>query len=302
MRSQLAIAAALGACVLVGGAIAQEEEGTNPVVATVDGEEVRLGEVQAAAQNLPEQYREMPLAMLYEPLLDRVIDYRLLASEAEEQNLDQDSEVQEALERARAQVLRDALVQQRVEEGVSEERLRAAYEERKEAEDFAKEEVHARHILLPSQEEAEDVIAQLEEGADFAELAKEHSTGPSADAGGDLGYFSRDQMVPEFADAAFDLEAGEITEEPVNTQFGWHVIEVLDKRTTEPTFEETAPQLRQELAREVVSDLVTSLREEAEIERFAMDGSPLPEGEEAPAEGEEAPAMEGAEEPESETE
>jgi len=297
MRSQLTAAAALGALFLAGGALGQEEEGTDPVVATVDGEQVHLSEVQAAAQNLPEQYRQMPLAMLYEPLLDRVIDYRLLANEAEQRNLDQDPDVQPALEQARAQVLRDALVQKRIEEGITEDKLRAAYEARKEAENFTKEEVHARHILVPSKEDAEALIAQLEQGADFAALAEEHSTGPSADAGGDLGYFSRDQMVPEFADAAFALEGGEIATEPVQTQFGWHVIEVLDKRSTEPSFEESAPQLRQELAREIVSDLVASLREDADIERFAMDGSPLAEGEEAPMMG-----GEGAQDPAPEAE
>ncbi len=134
-------------------------------------------------------------------------------------------------------------------------------------------------------------------GADFAELAKEKSTGPSGPQGGDLGYFKKGQMVPEFGDAAFAMEVGSTSPEPVKTQFGFHVIKVEDKRTVEPTFEESEPQIRQEVARTIVTDLVEELREGAKIERFNMDGTPMvmkedeaekgeaKEGEEAKPEG-----------------
>ena len=282
----------IGLFALAGAAVAQDQpaaEGEDPVVATVDGEEVHLSEVQAAAGDLPEQYRQMPFEMIYGPLLDRVIDARLLAMHAEEENLGDDPEVQPALERARARVLSDALIRRQVSEGVTEEKVQALYEERKADPAFAREEVHARHILVESQEEAEAVIKQLDEGADFAALAEEKSTGPSAPNGGDLGYFTRDQMVPEFANAAFNLEVDEVTSEPVQTQFGWHVIKVLDKRTVEPSFEESAPALRQEMAREVVSEFLGDLRAEAEIERFNVDGTPMPEGD--------APVQPGAGQP-----
>jgi peptidyl-prolyl cis-trans isomerase C len=257
----------------------------DPVVAIVDGAEVRRSEVEAMAQALPEQYRQVPLPQIYGMLLDRTIDFRLLSNAAEEQDLAEDPDVQTALEQARAGILRDAFVRQKIEEGTTAEKLRARYDELKDDEGFSQEEVHARHILVGSEDEAKEVIAALAGGADFATLAGERSVDPSGRSnGGDLGFFRRDQMVPEFAEAAFALEPGQRTQEPVQTQFGWHIIEVVERRTGTPSFEETQPRLRQELAREIVLALVADLRGEAEIQRFNLDGSPMPiapEGEQA---------------------
>jgi peptidyl-prolyl cis-trans isomerase C len=258
----------------------------DPVVAIVDGVAVHRSELEEVARGLPEQFRQMPLQALYGILLDRVIDFRLLANEAERLDVGNDPAVEAALARARADVLRDALVQQKIREQTTAEELRERYEGLRQSENFAQEEVHARHILTESEEEAKAVIEELQGGADFAALAEEHSVGPSAQGGGDLGFFRREQMVPEFAAAAFALEPGEITTEPVQTQFGWHVIKVLDRRTAEPTFAESEPQLRQELAREIVTALVADLREDAEIERFNLDGTPL---QVAPEAGDAAP-------------
>jgi peptidyl-prolyl cis-trans isomerase C len=142
---------------------------------------------------------------------------------------------------------------------------------------FAYEEVHARHILVGSEAEARDIIKQLDAGADFAELAKAKSTDPSAKTnGGDLGYFRRDAMVPEFAEAAFTIKPGTIDQEPVKTQFGWHVIKVEDRRQTVPPFAEKEPELREQVAREIVTALVASARSGAKIERFNLDGTPKP--------------------------
>ena len=253
----------------------QADPAEDPVVAVVDGAKVRRSDVEAVARALPEQYRQVPLPQIYGMLLDRAIDFRLLANAAEEEDLAEDPDVQAALEQARAGVLRDAYVRQQIQEGTSEDKLRARYEELKGEEGFTQEEVHARHILVGSKEDAEEVITELAGGADFSALAEEHSIGPSAPQGGDLGFFRREQMVPEFAEAAFALAPGEHTEEPVQSQFGWHVIEVLDRRMGTPSFEETEPRLRQEIAREIVMALVADLRDDAEIERFNLDGSPM---------------------------
>jgi peptidyl-prolyl cis-trans isomerase C len=254
----------------------------DPVVAVVDGAEVHRSDVEAVARALPEQYRQVPLPQMYGMLLDRAIDFRLLANAAEQQDLGEDPDVQTALAQARASVLRDAYIRQRIEEGTTTEKLQARYDEIKDDEGFAEEEVRARHILVGSEDEAKAVITELAGGGDFAALAGEHSVDPSARSnGGDLGFFRRGQMVPEFAEAAFSLEPGQRTEAPVQTQFGWHVIEVLERRTAAPSFEETEPRLRQELAREIVIALVADLRDDAEIERFNLDGSPMqiaPEG------------------------
>jgi peptidyl-prolyl cis-trans isomerase C len=286
MFVRLLTVTAFGLLALTGGAYAQAED---PVVATVDGAQIRRSEVEAAARSLPEQYRQMPLEMLYGVLLDRVIDFRLLANEAEGLDLEGDAEVQAELARARADVLRDALIRQRIEAGSTDAALQARYEQLKENPDFVREEVHARHILLETEEDARAVIEQLQGGADFAAVAQERSIGPSAATGGDLGYFSREQMVPEFAEAAFAMAAGETSSAPVQTQFGWHVIKVMDRRTSAPSFEESEPQLRQDLAREIVNALVADLRADAAIERFNLDGSPMP----APAEGEGEPSAQG---------
>lgn len=284
---------ALSLALLTFGPAAHAQEpgpSEDPVVAVVDGAEVHRSDVEAVARALPEQYRQVPLPQMYGMLLDRAIDFRLLANAAEGQDLADDPDVQAALAKARANVLRDAYIRQQIDEGTTPEKLQARYDEIKDDEDFTQPEVHARHILLGSEDEAKQVITELDGGADFAALAEERSVGPSAPNGGDLGYFRRGQMVPEFAEAAFALEPGKYTEEPVQTQFGWHVIEVLDRRTGAPSFEETEPRLRQELAREIVTALVADLRDDAEIERFNLDGSPM---EVAPEAGEEeAPAEE----------
>jgi peptidyl-prolyl cis-trans isomerase C len=281
LAKSLALAAltllATGAVAFGQNATPDEATADDPIVAIVDGAEVHRTEIEAVAASLPEQMRQMPMQMLYDMLVDRVIDFRLLSNEAEKRDIADDPDAVAAMARARAAVLRDVLVRQVIDEGSSEEKLRALYEEKKAEDGFAHEEVHARHILLEDEDQAKAVIAELDGGADFAELAKEHSTGPSGPAGGDLGYITREQVVPAFGDAAFALATGETSKEPVQTQFGWHVIGVLDRRDVEPTFEELEPQLRQDLARQIVTGLVEQLREGAEIERFNADGTPIEE-------------------------
>jgi peptidyl-prolyl cis-trans isomerase C len=248
------LTAALILVAAVSTAAAQEQRATqaaeDPVVATVDGAEIRRSDVIASVETLPPQLQQMPLTAIYPLLVDRLIDARLLVGEAERRNLADRPEVaeviEEAMARAREQVLRIALLQNAVEEGVTEERLRDRYEELRQEEDFAYDEVRARHILVEDEETAREVIARLDEDADFAELVAEYSTEPgAAERGGDLGYFRREQMVPAFATAAFELEPGEITREPVQTQFGYHVIKVEDRRSVERSFEEVEQQLRQ---------------------------------------------------------
>lgn len=275
MFGRFLLAASLG--LLLSPAQAQQPVAQDdPVVAVVDGAEIHRSEVELVARTLPEQYRQIPFQQIYPMLLDRAIDFRLLASAAEAQNIADDPVVQAELARARDGVLRDGFVRQQIEEGSTEEKLRARYAELEASPDFAQEEVHARHILVASEDEAKAVVAELEGGADFVELAKGRSIGPSAQSGGDLGFFRREQMVPEFAEAAFALEPGEFTKEPVQTQFGWHVIEVLDHRTAAPSFEESEARLRQDVARDIITALVAQLREGVAIERFDLQGQPMP--------------------------
>jgi peptidyl-prolyl cis-trans isomerase C len=172
MSARVSIVAAFGLALSSVAAWAQAP-GDDPVIAIVNGHEIHRSELEAAQRGLPEQYRQVPLQLIYGPLLDRVIDSRLLSDEAERSSVAEDRNVQEQVARARAQVLRDALVEQKLEEGITEEALRERYEQSKQSGDFAHEEVQARHILLPSEEEANAVIDELEQGADFRELAKD---------------------------------------------------------------------------------------------------------------------------------
>jgi peptidyl-prolyl cis-trans isomerase C len=136
------------------------------------------------------------------------------------------------------------------------------------------EEVHARHILVATEGEAKDIVAQLKNGADFATLAKEKSKDPGAADGGDLGYFTKEQMVPEFAEAAFKLQKGQISD-PVKTQFGWHIIKIEDRRIRPtPTYDEVKGQLQNYVARRAQAELVDNLRKSATIERLDRPASP----------------------------
>ncbi len=268
----VALAILLGPLGAVGVAAADD-----PVVAVVEGEKVLRSELEAAQAELPEQYRQLPLAMIYDPLLVRVIDRRLLAREAERRKLDARPEVQAALARARREVLGDRLLEAAIGEALTPERLQQAYAVARAQPGFAVEEVRARHILVKTEAEAREVITALAGGADFGKLAKERSIDPSApQTEGDLGFFRRETMVEPFAEAAFALEPGQITREPVQTRFGWHVIRLEERRTTAPTLEEKEAELKEQIARETINALVAELRSKARIERFAIDGSPKP--------------------------
>lgn len=272
IRAALSLALLLGW--MTGGPAAAADD---PVVAVVEGEQVRRSELEAVQAQLPEQYRQLPLAMIYEPLLARVIDRRLLAREAERRKLDARPEVQEALARARREILGDHLLEVTIGEALTPERLQQAYAVARAQPGFAVEEVRARHILLKTEAEAKEVIAALAGGADFAELAKKRSIDPSAQQNdGDLGFFRRDTMVEPFAEAAFALEPGQTTREPVQTRFGWHVIRVEERRSAAPSFEEKEPELKEQVARETINALVAELRAKAKVQRFAIDGSPKP--------------------------
>lgn len=237
----------------------------NPVVARVNGEDVLQSEVFEMAQSLPPQYQSQ-LAQIYPLLVQRVVDFRLAERAGRAAGLAEDSEVEARIAKAADRVIRDTYLERAVNAQVTDERMQERYKTFL-AKTPAKTENRARHILLKTEDEAKAVIQELDTGADFAELAKARSTGPSAAQGGDLGYFTADQMVPEFAAAAAAMEPGEHSAEPVKTQFGWHVIKLEDRReVAPPSFEEVASQLREEASRAAVEDVLKALREGAQIE------------------------------------
>ena len=270
MRFGLSVAtAAMFYSIFMPPALAQDD----PVIAIVNGTELTRSDLEASYRSLPQQYRQAPLDAIFEPLLERMIDGQLVLEAAKADNLADDPAVVAAIKIASENVLREAAINRAVEAATTDEALQAAYDTRKAAPDFSFEEVHARHILVEEEAEARAIITTLDGGADFAELAAEKSTGPSGPNGGDLGYFKKDAMVPEFGEAAFAMAIGAHSQEPVQTQFGWHVIKVEDKRTSVPSFEETEPQLREEIARDSVAKFLETIRAGAEITRFNADGS-----------------------------
>ncbi len=260
---------------LVAAGAAHGQDAEDGVVATVNGEEVRESDVAMLFSSLPAQYRQFELTAIYPQLVESLVDRKLLAQAARREGLADTAAVKHRLAYLTDEVLQNTFLTLRVEAKLTEERLRAAYETMIAARP-ADVEVRARHILLESEEDAKAVFAELEAGADFAELAKQKSTGPSAANGGDLGYFTQAQMVPAFAQAAFALEPGAITAAPVKTQFGWHVIKVEDRRETPPpSFEEVQTSIRDQEARQLIGEITGSLRAAADVRRFGPDGEEI---------------------------
>lgn len=255
----------LAAALFTAPVLAQDNaEETDPVVATVNGVELRVSDVIESARDLPAEYQTQ-MQTLFPALVQRLIDFTLLDLAAQEEDLADDDEVLERTATLKQEVMRDVLLEREITDRVTDEALQSAYQDFLEA-NPPQTEVRARHILLESEEEAKDVIGKLDEGSSFEELAKEFSTGPTGPNGGDLGYFVEGQMVQPFSDAAFALEPGSYTAEPVETQFGWHVILVEDKREqAPPAFEEVQNQLIEQQSRQAVEEYLVELREGAEV-------------------------------------
>ncbi len=256
----------------------------NPVVAKVDGQDIMRGEVFGFIQNLPEDMRKLPIQQLYPLALEQVINAKVVEEKVAGANLDSNEEVKKQLEQAKKQIVRNVFIQQKVNELVTEDRLKKSYDEYIENVGDV-EETKARHILVETEDEARDLLAKLNDGAAFEDLAKEHSTGPSAERGGDLGWFTKEEMVPEFAEYAFEIKPGNVGKKPVKTQFGWHVVKVEERRMRpKPEFEAVKPFLEVQIRREALAELVNGWREKAEVEQFDINGDPI-----EPSAGQEAP-------------
>ncbi|WP_121061121.1 peptidylprolyl isomerase [Chachezhania antarctica] len=240
---------------------AQSTPDPETVMARVNGEEITLGHMILAYANLPEQYRSIPMDVLFPGLLDQLVQQTALMQSASD---DPTPFIELALENER-RVLTAGEAARGISESVTEEDIRAAYDEKYAGSGTT--EYNASHILLETEEEAQEVITMLEEGADFARLAKERSTGPSGPDGGSLGWFAAGAMVAPFESAVMELEPGEVSG-PVKTQFGWHVIILNEERVSEaPAFEEVRGQIAQELQQEAITRAVTKLVDASEVER-----------------------------------
>ncbi|MGP0089421.1 MAG: peptidylprolyl isomerase [Xanthobacteraceae bacterium] len=246
---------------------------TDPVVAKVNGVEIHQSDVDVAEEEMAEQLAQLPAEARRDYLITYLADMLLVDKAADDQKLAQGVEFQRRLTFARNRLLMDTLMQSVGKDAVTDAALHKVYDEA--AKQIGDEqEVHARHILVETEADAKAVLVELKKGTDFAALAKQKSKDPGAADGGDLGYFTKDQMVPEFAEVAFKLNKGQ-TSDPVKTQFGWHIIKVEDKRKREvPSFEQVKPQLESYLVRKAQADYVSKLRDGAKIERIG--GGPTP--------------------------
>ena len=216
-------------------------------------------------------------------LIDVLVDMQLLAQAAREEGMHETQEFRDRLAFLETRALRNLYVERQIVETIDEADIAAAYEETRQA--FQpQEEMRARHILVATEEGARDAIRRLDEGADFAELAREISTDGAAPQGGDLGYVGRGRLVAPFEEAAFALEVGDYTSEPVQTQFGWHVIKVEDRRmSSPPPLEEVRNEIRTVLMRQKFEDIMSELRDRTEVEILTGPGAGAPGQGEAPA-------------------
>ncbi|WP_341988271.1 peptidylprolyl isomerase [Azorhizobium sp. AG788] len=239
----------------------------DPVLETVNGTPIKASELALAEEDIGAGLPQVQGEARKEYILSFLTDMTLLAQAATAQKLDQTPEFTSKMNYLRTKALMETLMSAEAKKAVTDAAKRKTYEEFV-AQSKPETEVHARHILVDSEAKAKEIAAKAKAGADFAKLAKENSK-DSAEDGGDLGYFTKDQMVPEFADAAFKLDKGQVSD-PVKTQFGWHVIKVEDKRQKPvPSFEQVSDQIDQFLIRKSQSDLVTKLRADAKVEKVA---------------------------------
>jgi peptidyl-prolyl cis-trans isomerase C len=239
----------------------------NPVLAKVNGAEIRQSDVAIAEEELGPSLAQMDPATKKDNVLSFLIDMKIVAKAAEDKKVADREDFKTRLAFARNRLLMDNLLASEGKAATTDENMKKVYE------DAAKQitgeaEVHARHILVETEAEAKAVEDELKKGADFAELAKKKSKDPGAADGGDLGFFTKDQMVPEFSAVAFTLEPGKISD-PVKSQFGWHIIKVEEKRNRKaPDFEQVKPQIETYVVRKAQADYVTKLREGAKVERM----------------------------------
>ena len=239
----------------------------NAVLATVNGHNITEADLALAESDLDPQFSRLPQEQRRAAALSAVIEIRLLSDKAVADGLDKQPDFQRRMEFLKQRALHSALVKSEVAAKVTDEEIRARYDKEIAATPPANE-VHARHILVKTKEEADAIVKQLDGGADFQKLANKHTTDPSGKtSGGDLGYFAAGQMVPEFEKAAFALEVGAFTKEPVQSQFGWHVIKLEDKRAQQPpAFDQVKEQFRSLVLREKYFALAKSLRDAAKVE------------------------------------
>src|SRR5271167_3935015 len=263
---RLLLASTLTGCLAL-ALLAGPARADDKVLAKVNGTEIRQSDVALAEEELGPSLAQMDPATKKENVLAFLIDMKIVAKAAEAKKIEDRDDFKSRLAFARNRLLMDNLLAVEGKAATTDEAMKKVYDEAAK-QISGEQEVHARHILVESEDEAKAIVAELKKGADFATLAKQKSKDPGAAEGGDLGYFTKDQMVPEFSAVAFALEPGKISD-PVKSQFGWHVIKVEEKRKRKaPEFDQVKSQIEAYVTRKAQADYVAKLREAAKIERL----------------------------------
>ncbi|MCE9507131.1 MAG: peptidylprolyl isomerase [Alphaproteobacteria bacterium] len=245
------------------------------VVATVNGDKIFKKDVLGALKSLPVPSADTE--KVFPVVVDQMINEKLIDVETAKAEIEKSPEFQQRFAAMKAQLVKTVYLEKYLKDKITAKTVKAEYDKFKK-ENKGKEEVHARHIVVPSEEEAKKIIKELDGGAKFADLAKEKSSGPTAKNGGDVGFFAKGEIIPEFSDAAFKLKVGSYTKEPVKSQFGWHVIFVEEKRERAvPDLKDVEAAIRNKLGQGAIESLVKGLRAKADIKHFSMDGKPLEE-------------------------
>ena len=249
----------------------------NPVVARFKGKALTRQEVYDFAEKyMGDAANELPKEQLFPIAVEQLVTQQVLLLEARDANIADQRAIKERIERMTDNLLRTEFLKSKVEERVTDAKMREIYNEQIKNL-TAQTEIRARHILVDSQQQAQELITELDNGADFVDLAKEHSTGPTGPRGGDLGYFTKGQMVPEFENAAFSMKKGEYTKTPVKTQFGFHVVFVEDKREKQPpSFDQVKDQIKNQLMQVEAQSVLNDIQAGAQIEIYDINGNPKP--------------------------
>ena len=239
------------------------------VVAIIDGEKLKLSDLERVKNSIP-QLREMPIETVYNNLLEGYVNGRVILKAAEKSGIEKRPEVQKAIKEAREQILSKAYLADQLQARMTPEKAKAIYTE--ELKNYVpQDEIHARHILVATEKEAKDLIVKLKNGAKFEDLANKYSLdkNPEADNGGDLGYFRKDMMIPDFANAAFAIKVGKFSEKPIRTPFGWHVVKVEDKRkAAPPTIVEMQEFITAKFAEDTVPEILAEERAKMKVKVF----------------------------------
>ena len=265
--SRLNLIAATALVALTGISLpAFAQDAKDPVIAKIDGADIKKSDLDLALGNLDPQLAQLPEDQKNLAALSTIIDAKVIAVKARAEKLDQTPDFKARLDFILDRELHNSYFKKHVVDVVTDAEIKARYDKEVAALPPV-EEVRARHILVKTEDEAKAIIKELGEGKDFAELAKAKSTDPNKSDGGDLGYFKKGMMVPEFEAVVFTMNKGDVTKEPVKTQFGFHVIKVEDKRVAPaPAFDQVKDQIKQVVMRDKYMEMLKISREGAKIE------------------------------------